>query len=162
MTTTLSPNDDAMPAVVEADISLPGDAAAVLAMLDAYSSDPMADGHPLFADARANLIAGLRAAGWTVLRVWGARYRCRGRGARWRASRGRWTREGGTHAGPRLLPRFPLRSTTGFEDIQHPTLNFRHSMFRAAAPPPLVATRRWALDVGCSPRAHFSAHNDIL
>jgi hypothetical protein len=70
MTTTLSPNDDAMPAVVEADISLPGDAAAVLAMLDAYSSDPMADGHPLSADARANLIAGLRAAGWTVLRVW--------------------------------------------------------------------------------------------
>jgi len=61
MTTTLFPNDDAMPAVVEADISLPGNAAAVLAMLDAYSSDPMADGHPLSADARANLIAGLRA-----------------------------------------------------------------------------------------------------
>ena len=50
-----------MPAVVEADLSLAAHAAAVLAMLDAYSADPMGDGHPLSADARTNLIAGLRA-----------------------------------------------------------------------------------------------------
>jgi GNAT superfamily N-acetyltransferase len=46
--------------VVEADLALPEHAAAVLAMLDAYSADAMGDGHPLSADARANLIAGLR------------------------------------------------------------------------------------------------------
>ena len=61
MTTPPSHPDDAMPTVTEADLSLPGHAVAVLAMLDAYSADPMADGHPLSADARANLIAGLRA-----------------------------------------------------------------------------------------------------
>ena len=61
MTMPLSQYDDAMPAVVEADLSLPEHAAAVLAMLDAYSADPMGDGHPLSADARANVIAGLRA-----------------------------------------------------------------------------------------------------
>ena len=50
-----------MPTVVEADLSLPEHAAAVLAMLDAYSADPMGDGRALSADARANVIAGLRA-----------------------------------------------------------------------------------------------------
>ena len=60
--TTLSPeNNDADVSVVEADLALPEHAAAVLAMLDAYSADPMGDGHPLSADARANVIAGLRA-----------------------------------------------------------------------------------------------------
>ena len=59
--TTPFPNDDAGPDVVEADLSLPGHAAAVLAMLDAYSADPMGDGHPLSAEARANVIEGLRA-----------------------------------------------------------------------------------------------------
>jgi GNAT superfamily N-acetyltransferase len=61
MTTPLSQHDDAEPAVLEADLALPAHAAAVLAMLDAYSADPMGDGHPLSADARANVIAGLRA-----------------------------------------------------------------------------------------------------
>ena len=61
MTTPLSQEDDALPTVVEADLALPPHAAAVLAMLDAYSADPMADGHPLSAEARANVITGLRA-----------------------------------------------------------------------------------------------------
>lgn len=47
--------------MVEADLALPAHAAAVLAMLDAYSADAMGDGHPLSADARANVIVGLRA-----------------------------------------------------------------------------------------------------
>ncbi len=61
MTTPFSKPDASMPAVIEANLSLPEHAAAVLAMLDAYSADPMADGHPLSAEAQANLIAGLRA-----------------------------------------------------------------------------------------------------
>lgn len=55
------PNNDASPDVVPADLTLPSHADAVLAMLDAYSADPMGDGHPLSADARANVIAALRA-----------------------------------------------------------------------------------------------------
>ena len=47
--------------MVEADLALPEHASAVLAMLDAYSADPMGDGRPLSADARANVIAKLRA-----------------------------------------------------------------------------------------------------
>ncbi len=54
-------NDDTTASVVEADLALPEHAAAVLAMLDAYSADAFGDGHPLSADARANLIGGLRA-----------------------------------------------------------------------------------------------------
>jgi GNAT superfamily N-acetyltransferase len=61
MTTPPSQHDDTEPAVVEADLALPTHAVAVLAMLDAYSADAMGDGHPLSADARANVIAGLRA-----------------------------------------------------------------------------------------------------
>lgn len=61
MTIPLSQNAGTETAVVEADLALPAHAAAVLAMLDAYSADPMGDGHPLSADARANVIAGLRA-----------------------------------------------------------------------------------------------------
>ena len=61
MTISTFPNNDAAPAVVEADLALPEHAAAVLAMLDAYSADPMGDGHPLSAEARAKVIAGLRA-----------------------------------------------------------------------------------------------------
>ena len=67
MMTPFSRTDETTPAVVEADLARPEHAAAVLAMLDAYSSDPMADGHPLAADARANLIAGLRAHPTTVV-----------------------------------------------------------------------------------------------
>lgn len=56
-----SQDDDTKPSVVEADLARPEHAAAVLTMLDAYSADPMGDGHPLAAEARANVIAGLRA-----------------------------------------------------------------------------------------------------
>jgi GNAT superfamily N-acetyltransferase len=52
---------DATPAVVEADLALPEHSAAVLAMLAAYSADPMGDGRPLSAETRANVIEGLRA-----------------------------------------------------------------------------------------------------
>ncbi len=61
MATPHFPNDDAGTDVVEADLALPGHAAAVLAMLDAYSADALGGGHPLSAEARANVIAGLRA-----------------------------------------------------------------------------------------------------
>ena len=47
--------------MVEADLARPDHAAAVLALLAAYSADPMGDGRPLSADARAKVIAGLRA-----------------------------------------------------------------------------------------------------
>jgi GNAT superfamily N-acetyltransferase len=53
--------------VVEADLALPEHQSAVLAMMDAYSADPMGDGHPLLAEARANLIAGLRAHPTTLI-----------------------------------------------------------------------------------------------
>jgi len=60
MTTPAFPRDDTEPAVVEADLALPVHQAAVLAMLEAYSADPMGDGRPLSADSRANVIEGLR------------------------------------------------------------------------------------------------------
>ena len=72
MTTATFPNEDKgqdVTQVVEADLALPGHAAAVLAMLDAYSADPLGDGHPLSAEARANLIAGLRAHPTTLVFV---------------------------------------------------------------------------------------------
>ncbi|MEK0449673.1 MAG: hypothetical protein RL088_1941 [Verrucomicrobiota bacterium] len=47
--------------IVEADLARREHQASVLAMLEAYSADPMGDGHPLSEYARANLIAGLRA-----------------------------------------------------------------------------------------------------
>lgn len=45
---------------VQADLDRPDHQAAVLAMVDAYSCDPMGDGAPLCAEARARLIPGLR------------------------------------------------------------------------------------------------------
>jgi GNAT superfamily N-acetyltransferase len=53
--------------IVEADLARTEHQSAVLAMLDAYSADPMGDGHPLSDDVRANLIAGLRAHPTTLL-----------------------------------------------------------------------------------------------
>ncbi len=59
---TASPaNGSASLSIIEADLARPEHAAALLAMLDAYSADPMGDGHPLSAEARAGVIAGLRA-----------------------------------------------------------------------------------------------------
>jgi GNAT superfamily N-acetyltransferase len=46
--------------MVQADFARPEHQAAVLAMVDAYSRDPMGDGAPLSAEARARLIPGLR------------------------------------------------------------------------------------------------------
>ena len=46
---------------VQADLDDPIHQAGILAMVDAYSRDPMGDGRPLSADARARLIPGLRA-----------------------------------------------------------------------------------------------------
>jgi GNAT superfamily N-acetyltransferase len=46
--------------IVEADLSLSAHQQAVLAMVDAYSRDPMGDGKPLDQDVRAQLIPGLR------------------------------------------------------------------------------------------------------
>ncbi|QDT69496.1 putative acetyltransferase [Planctomycetes bacterium MalM25] len=54
--------------VRRADLAEPGDAAAVLALLDAYSRDPMGDGKPLDAAVRERLIPGLREHPTT--RVW--------------------------------------------------------------------------------------------
>lgn len=51
-----------------ADLADPGDAAAVLALLDSYASDPRGGGVPLAAEVRARLVAGLRALPTT--RVW--------------------------------------------------------------------------------------------
>ena len=48
------------PTIRRADLADPGDAAAVLALLDAYSRDPMGDGKPLDAAVRERLIPGLR------------------------------------------------------------------------------------------------------
>ncbi len=45
---------------VQADLDRPEHQAAVLAMVDAYSRDPMGDGAPLAPEARARLIPGLR------------------------------------------------------------------------------------------------------
>lgn len=60
MTTPSFQPDAAGIAVAEADLSLPEHAAAVLAIIEAYSADPMGDGRPLSADARTNVIEGLR------------------------------------------------------------------------------------------------------
>lgn len=46
--------------VRRADLSSPADAAAYVAMLDAYSQDPMGDGKPLVADVRERLVPALR------------------------------------------------------------------------------------------------------
>jgi GNAT superfamily N-acetyltransferase len=46
---------------LQADLDRPDHQAAVLAMVDAYSRDPMGDGAPLSAAARERLIPGLRA-----------------------------------------------------------------------------------------------------
>ncbi len=45
---------------VQADLQRPEHQAAVLALVDAYSRDPMGDGAPLSPEARARLIPGLR------------------------------------------------------------------------------------------------------
>ena len=46
--------------IYPADLELPGHAAALLLLLDAYASDPMGDGRGLSAEARACLIPALR------------------------------------------------------------------------------------------------------
>jgi ribosomal protein S18 acetylase RimI-like enzyme len=46
--------------IVEADLSLAHHKEAVLAMVDAYSRDPMGNGKPLDSDVRARLIRGLQ------------------------------------------------------------------------------------------------------
>jgi ribosomal protein S18 acetylase RimI-like enzyme len=46
--------------IVEADLSLAQHKEAVLAMVDAYSRDPMGNGKPLQSDVRAGLIRGLQ------------------------------------------------------------------------------------------------------
>src|SRR5260370_42629118 len=46
--------------VVEADLKLPEHQQAVLAMIDAYSRDPMGQAKPLDPDVRARLIPGLQ------------------------------------------------------------------------------------------------------
>jgi GNAT superfamily N-acetyltransferase len=46
---------------LQADLDRPDHQAAVLAMVDAYSCDPMGDGAPLSAGSRERLIPGLRA-----------------------------------------------------------------------------------------------------
>lgn len=53
----------AAPAIrtLQADLDRPDHQAAVLAMVDAYSRDPMGDGAPLAPEARVRLIPGLRA-----------------------------------------------------------------------------------------------------
>lgn len=57
--------------ISEADLSLARDADAVLALLDAYSRDPMGDGAPLPESVKAALIPGLRAHPTTlVLLAW--------------------------------------------------------------------------------------------
>jgi len=51
----------------QADLDRPDHQAAVLAMVDAYSRDPMGDGAPLSAEARDRLIPGLRAHSTTLV-----------------------------------------------------------------------------------------------
>jgi hypothetical protein len=46
--------------IVKADLNLSQHKEAVLAMVDAYSRDPMGNGKPLDADVRARLIRGLQ------------------------------------------------------------------------------------------------------
>ncbi len=52
---------------IEADLSRPEDQRTVLQLVDAYSSDPMGDGRPLSAGARARLIPGLQQHPTTVI-----------------------------------------------------------------------------------------------
>jgi ribosomal protein S18 acetylase RimI-like enzyme len=56
---TLSPGTSAIRTVL-ADLDRPDHQAAVLAMVDSYSRDPMGDGAPLAPEARERLIPGLR------------------------------------------------------------------------------------------------------
>jgi GNAT superfamily N-acetyltransferase len=51
----------------QADLDRPDHQAAVLAMVDAYSRDPMGDGAPLSAESRERLIPGLRAHSTTLV-----------------------------------------------------------------------------------------------
>jgi GNAT superfamily N-acetyltransferase len=46
--------------ITEADLNQPRHQQALLAMIDAYAQDPMAEGKPLDADVRERLISGLR------------------------------------------------------------------------------------------------------
>jgi GNAT superfamily N-acetyltransferase len=46
--------------ILEADLGRPEHQRAVVELTDAYSRDPMGDGHPLAPEVRATLIAGLR------------------------------------------------------------------------------------------------------
>jgi GNAT superfamily N-acetyltransferase len=55
-----TPSETSSIRTVQADLDRPDHQAAVLAMVDAYSRDPMGDGAPLSAEARAQLIPGLR------------------------------------------------------------------------------------------------------
>jgi len=55
----ISPDADTL-RVVPADLDRPEHQAAVLAMVDAYSRDPMGDGAPLAPEVRDRLIPGLR------------------------------------------------------------------------------------------------------
>ena len=53
--------DDKSIHIHAADLGDPADAAAFVAVLDAYAADPMGGGRPLSADARASLVPALRA-----------------------------------------------------------------------------------------------------
>jgi ribosomal protein S18 acetylase RimI-like enzyme len=53
--------------VVEADLARAEHQRAVVEMVDAYSRDPMGDGHPLRDEARQTLIAGLRKHPTTII-----------------------------------------------------------------------------------------------
>lgn len=57
---TAEPENSAL-RYLQADLARADHQAAVLAMVDAYSRDPMGDGAPLSAEARERLIPGLRA-----------------------------------------------------------------------------------------------------
>src|ERR1700743_3719582 len=47
--------------IIEADLARPDHQEATLRLLDAYSCDPMGDGHPLSESTRRDVIPGLRA-----------------------------------------------------------------------------------------------------
>jgi len=53
-------NDQAAIEIVEADLTRPDHQRAVVEMVDAYCRDPMANGRPLDADVRAQLVPALR------------------------------------------------------------------------------------------------------
>ncbi len=71
--------------VVRADLACSRHQAAVVAMMDAYSADPMGDGHPLSDFAKLHLIAGLQ------------KIRIRAGGLRRRLRRRRFTLHGETN-----------------------------------------------------------------